>query len=134
MSGLTVSGRVEHILHLRFSDLLAIAPQIDDVAKHVPGRLGAAVRIQAVLDKAGVQPNATHAVLISRDGAYTAKVALAELRNALLVYRLGKDPLPEKEGGPVRYLNPEAMACEPGNKAACSNVKFLGSIELIAAT
>ncbi len=133
MSGLTVSGRVEQILHLRFSDLLAIAPQIDDVSRHVPGRVGAAVLIRAVLEKAGVQPNATHAVLISRDGAYTAKVALADLQESLLVYRLGKDPLPEKEGGPLRYLNPQAMACDASNKAACSNVKFLGSIEVITA-
>lgn len=133
MSGLTVSGRVEHILSLRFADLLTIAPQVDDVSKLVPGRAGSAVRLGILLEKAGAQPSATHVVLISRDGAFTARVALQEARNALIVYRLGQDPLPEKEGGPIRYLNPEAMACEPGNKAACSNVKFLGSIELITA-
>ncbi|MBE7491963.1 MAG: molybdopterin-dependent oxidoreductase [Planctomycetes bacterium] len=133
MPGLTVSGRVEQVLSLRFSDLLALSPQIDDVSALVPGRAGAAVRLSTLLEKAGAQPAATHVVLISRDGAFTARVAIAEARNALIVYRLGQQPLPEKEGGPIRYLNPEAMTCEPGNKAACSNVKFLGSIELITA-
>lgn len=133
MSGLTVSGRVEHVLSLRFSDLLTISPQIDDISKLVPGRAGAAVRLATLLDRAGAQPAATHVVLISRDGAFTARVAIAEARTALIVYRLGNAPLPESEGGPIRYLNPEAMACEPGNKAACSNVKFLGSIELVSA-
>ncbi|MBX3474988.1 MAG: molybdopterin-dependent oxidoreductase [Planctomycetes bacterium] len=133
MSGLTVSGRVEHVLSLRFTDLLTITPQVDDVSALVPGRAGAAVRLASLLEKAGAQSAATHVVLISRDGAFTARVEIAEARSALIVYRLGSGPLPEKDGGPIRYLNPQAMACEPGNKAACSNVKFLGSIELITA-
>jgi DMSO/TMAO reductase YedYZ molybdopterin-dependent catalytic subunit len=133
MPGLTVSGHVENVLFLHYADLLALTPQIDDVSRAVPGRKGAAVRLASVFEKAAVHPSATHAVLISRDGAFSAKVTLAEIANAVLVYRLSDKPLPEADGGPIRFLNPDAMACEPGNKAACANVKHLGAIELVAA-
>lgn len=132
MSGLAVSGRVENLLLLRFSDLLAITPQVEDVSSLAPGRKGSAVRLLSVLEKAGAQAAATHAVLISRDGAFTARVALTDMVNALLLYRLGKDPLPEKEGGPVRFLNPDAANCTTYDKRACANVKHLGAIELIS--
>lgn len=133
MPGLTISGHVENVLFLRYADMLALAPQVDDISRVIPGRTGAAVRLATVFEKAMVHPSATHAVLISRDGAFSAKVTLAEVANALLVYRLGDKPLPEADGGPIRFLNPEAMACAPGNKQACANVKHLGAIEVVVA-
>ena len=84
MSGLFVSGRVEHVLSLRFADLLALSPQVDDVASLVPGRAGSAVRLATLFEKAGVQNVATHAVLISRDGAFTARVTLKDAADTAL--------------------------------------------------
>lgn len=132
MPGVTVSGRVAAPLVLRFADLLAFQAQVEDVSLIMPGRRGSAVPLGAVLTRAQVAPGATHAVLMSRDGAFTATVTLAEVAGALLIYRLGTEPLPETDGGPVRYLNPDAGQCAPDNKAACANVKHLGAIEIIS--
>jgi DMSO/TMAO reductase YedYZ molybdopterin-dependent catalytic subunit len=133
MPGLTITGHVENQLHLRFADFAALPAQIEDVGTVVQARKGGAVALAAVFQKAVVHPAATHAVLISRDGAFSARVALKEIAKAVLVYRMGTEPLPISDGGPVRFLNPDAIACEPGNKLACANVKHLGAIELVVA-
>ncbi|MBX3460007.1 MAG: molybdopterin-dependent oxidoreductase [Planctomycetes bacterium] len=126
-----IAGLVGHPVTLSFEQL-ATLPQIEDVGRLVPGRKGAAVRLHDVL--AGARPDtaATHATLASSDGDFTASVPLDEIGNALLVYRLGDQPLPESLGGPVRFLIPDAKACHSGGADTCANVKFLGSITLTA--
>ena len=50
------------------------------------------------------------------------------MRNALVAYRLDNEPLPEKKGGPFRFLIPNVEECAIGEVDACANVKFLGEI------
>ena len=112
-TGIAIDGLVQHQRAFLYSDLRSL-PQIEDVSEHVPGRQGAAVRLAEVLQHA----------------APDASVPLDEIRDALLVYRLGDAPLPAHLGGPVRFLVPEAKACHSGGADTCANVKFLGRITL----
>jgi hypothetical protein len=43
---------------------------------------------------------------------------------------LGESALPEKKGGPVRFLIPNAEKCGVEGVDACANVKGLGRITL----
>jgi 2-dehydropantoate 2-reductase len=52
------------------------------------------------------------------------------VRDAIVAYRLGNEPLPEKKGGPFRFLIPNIEECAIGGVDACANVKFLARIEL----
>jgi len=48
----------------------------------------------------------------------------------LLIYRLAGDPLPAKDGGPIRFLIPDFAACHTTEVDECANVKFVDRIEL----
>jgi DMSO/TMAO reductase YedYZ molybdopterin-dependent catalytic subunit len=127
---LAVRGAVERELDLAFADLAALPEQVPDVGTVVSGREGGAVPLRAVLACAGVDPSATHVTLVSDDGSFAASTPLAEVADALLVYRLGEKPLPAGQGGPFRFLIPEAAACHTAPVDTCANVKFLGEIRL----
>lgn len=126
---IVIDGLVQHQRAFQYHDLRKL-PQIEDVSEQVPGRQGAAVRLADALRQAAPDAAATHATLASSDGEFTASVPIDEIRDALLVYRLGDAPLPEHLGGPVRFLVPEAKACHSGGADTCANVKFLGRITL----
>jgi DMSO/TMAO reductase YedYZ molybdopterin-dependent catalytic subunit len=126
---ISIRGEVETFCDLGFEDLQGL-PQVPDVGVEVSGREGAGVRLRDVLAKGRPKPTATHATLSSSDGHFAASVPLADIQDALLVYRLGDEPLPRKLGGPIRFLIPDAGACHSGGADVCANVKFLGSIEL----
>ena len=70
---------------------------------------------------------APHAVVASSDGRFQAGLSRAQLEQALLVYALGGDPLPEDQGGPFRLL-------VPAGADACQNVKGVARITLQAAS
>lgn len=128
---LRIMGKVSPECNLSFEDLQKL-PQVEDVSKQVEGRQGAAVRLRSLLEGAQPQPAATHATLASDDGSFRASVPLTDVLDALLVYRLGDQPLPEHLGGPIRFLIPDAAACHTGGADVCANVKHLASIELTA--
>ena len=88
------------------------------------------MRLRALIDQAGRKADATHATLASTDGEFTASVPLDDILDAVLVYQLNGEPLPEQYGGPIRFLIPDAAACHTGGADTCANVKFLGRIEL----
>ena len=48
---------------------------------------------------------------------------------ALVIYRLDGQPLPEKSGGPVRFFIPDFAACHTHEIDECANVKFVDRIE-----
>ena len=52
------------------------------------------------------------------------------LREALIVYRLSNEPLPQDNGGPLRFLIPNDEGCATGGADACANVKFVGALRL----
>ena len=127
---LTIAGEVENEKTFTYGDLKSLPAQVDDVAREVEGRQGHGVRLRSLIDAAGRKPAATHATLASTDGKFTASVPLDDILDAVLVYQLNGEPLPEQFGGPIRFLIPDAAACHAGGADTCANVKFLGRIEL----
>lgn len=132
MSTLRVEGAVESPLELCFEDLAGLPGQVADLARVVPGREGAAVRLESLLAAARPRSGATHATLESSDGAFTASVPLESVSDAVVAYREGDAPLPEKRGGPFRFFIPDGGACATAEVDQCANVKFLARIFLTA--
>jgi hypothetical protein len=52
------------------------------------------------------------------------------VETALLAYRLGDAPLPPQQGGPLRFLIPDATACGLEGIDACANVKDVGVLRV----
>ena len=128
---LRIDGEVQTPCVFDFADMSALPDQIADVAALMPGRHGTAVRLQTLLETAGVNPQATHLTLHATDGDYAASVPLAAVADsAILVYRVDEHPLPSSQGGPVRFLIPNAEACGLGEVDGCANVKYLDRIEI----
>jgi 2-dehydropantoate 2-reductase len=130
MASLRIDGEVRDACDLSFADLRALPGQVDDVGALVPGREGGAVRLDSILARVGRNAAATHATLVSADGKFTASVPLEAVRDAVVAYRLGDEPLPERQGGPMRFFIPNVEECAIGGVDACANVKFLARIEL----
>ena len=130
MGTLRVEGEVTISRHFSFRDLATLPDQISDVSLLVPGREGGGVRLQSILDQVVPTTAVQYITLQSTDGKFSASIPLAAVRNAIVAYRLGNDPLPEKKGGPFRFLIPNIEECAIGGVDACANVKFLGRIEL----
>jgi hypothetical protein len=103
---------------------MALPGGIDDVAKLVPKRSGAAARVAALLDAYEV-PASGSAVLCAADGFASEPVPLSALRAGLLVHSQGDAALPREQGGPFRLLIPDGT---PGAPSACSNVKAVTRI------
>jgi len=111
--------------------MAALPGQVDDVSSLVKKRSGAAVKLGAVLARAGVRAEATHLTVESADGTFSASVPLAGVRDvALLVYREDDEPLSSSKGGPVRLLIPDAAACRTAEIDTCANVKFVATLTL----
>lgn len=130
MSKLRVEGEVEHPQVFGFEDLQALPNQIEDVSRVVPGKVGAGVALSAILARVGLSQGATHVYLESEDKSFQATLPLAEVRHAVLAYRLDEGPLPESKGGPVRFLTPHDGSCDKLDGHACANVKGLGILRL----
>ena len=125
---LSVSGLVSQPLDFEHERLASMPGQIPDVAALAPGRKGAAVRFGAVLDAVSPQAQAAF-VTLEADGGFSASVPLAAVADqALLLYALDGAPLPEEQGGPVRFLIPDPAACGTDEVDQCANVKWLNAI------
>lgn len=94
-----------------------------DVGDVVPGRVGVAASMAALLDEVGVA--ATSVVFGADDGLVTAPAPVADVRKAWLVYGLDGGPLPQNQGGPFRLLVPPDVGA-----TACANVKGVSRIVL----
>jgi DMSO/TMAO reductase YedYZ molybdopterin-dependent catalytic subunit len=130
--GVTIEGLVTKTLELEAADLASMPGQIDDVAAFVAGRHGAAVRLAAVLERAGIETGAEWLTVESDDGSFAASVPLEAVREALLVHSLDGAPLPRDKGGPVRLLIPDAARCGTAEVDKCANVKNVGVLRLDA--
>ena len=129
---LLVTGAVDQPLELETAELRGLPDQVADISSLFPGREGAAVRFTSVIQHAGPLPDATHATLTSADGSFEATVPLAGVTEALLVHSLATEPLPERFGGPVRMLIPDAATCKTSDVDMCANVKALACIHVHA--
>lgn len=93
------------------------------VEQRVPGRVGTAALLSSVLDLLSVPPEA-RVVLCAADGMIAEPVTRADLADALLVYALEGEALPDKHGGPFRVL-------VPAGPSRCANVKALNRIRVL---
>ncbi len=120
-----VEGMIARPCRLTFDDLAALEGQVCDVSKIIAGRDGVAVRLAAIVQHAAVDPEATHLTVIADDDSFSASVPLAAVEDAVLLYKLGEEPLPVSRGGPFRFLVPEAARQRSAEVDACANVKFV---------
>jgi DMSO/TMAO reductase YedYZ molybdopterin-dependent catalytic subunit len=132
---LKVSGMVDRPFSLTYDELAAL-PQVEAditlccVSNEVGGRLvGNArwqgVRLQDLLDRAGVRPGATQLVGRSVEGftvGFPTSV-LADGRAALVALGMGGEPLPIRHGFPARLV-------VPGLYGYVSATKWLEELEL----
>lgn len=130
MSSLRIEQEGKSTQVLDFNELCQLKGQIDDVAKLIPGRVGRAVTLRSILDRLKHSQEFEYLTVESTDGGFSASVRLEELRNAVLAYRLGEEPLPKEHGGPIRFLIPNDEGCATGGADACANVKFVGTLRL----
>ncbi len=128
---LEVCGQVRQPGRFDFAALSRLPGQIDDIATLVPGRSGGAVRLVSLLDAVHPDAGATYITVESNDASFSASVPLAAVvESAVVLYRLGGQALPERQGGPFRFLITDAQACATGGADLCANVKFVGRIAL----
>jgi DMSO/TMAO reductase YedYZ molybdopterin-dependent catalytic subunit len=112
---LKVKGLVDREITLSYADLLAMRPTALTrdfqcvTGWRVPEVAWKGVRLQDVLDRAGVRPEATAVRFTSFDGTYSESLTLAQARrrDVLVAYELEGSPLSDAHGGPVRlYIAP----------------------------
>ncbi len=102
-----------------------------DVSRFHPQRQGDGVELLAILERAGVRPEASHLTLhADRDDFHVSIPLQLVSEQGILVYRLGDGPLGTERGGPVRFLVRDPTACHTGELDECANVKYLSRIEL----
>jgi DMSO/TMAO reductase YedYZ molybdopterin-dependent catalytic subunit len=130
MSSLRIEQEGKAAEELDFQQLAALDGQIDDVSALIPGRVGGAVTLQAILDRLQPDRDLDHLTVASTDGGFAASVPLEALRHAVIAYRVGDEPLPRDKGGPLRFLIPNDEGCATGGADACANVKFVGTLRL----
>ena len=130
---LRVDGDVDRPAELSLDDLSAIdaAHQVADAGTLSPNRKGAAVSLMGLLELVGARPSAKYLTLHASADDFHASVPLSAVRDqGYFVYRLGEQPLPVSDGGPVRFFIPDPDACQAGEVDECANVKFLEHVEL----
>jgi DMSO/TMAO reductase YedYZ molybdopterin-dependent catalytic subunit len=130
---LTVDGLVDRPVRLRIADLDAIpeAARVADVSRFHPKRQGDGVRLEAILERVGVRPEANHVTLHADRDDFHVSVPLEPLREqGIIVYRLGDGELGVEQGGPIRFLVRDPSVCHTGELDECANVKYLSRIEL----
>ena len=130
MSALRIEQEGMPARELDFRQLAELDGQIDDVGALIPGRVGGAVTLQAILDRLNPDRDLDYLTVESTDGGFAASVPLEALRHAIIAYRVGDEPLPRDKGGPLRFLIPNDEGCATGGADACANVKFVGTLRL----
>ena len=129
--GLEVCGQVRQPGRFDFEALARLPGQVEDISTMVPGRTGSGVRLASLVAAVQPLPEATHITVESTDGSFSASVPLAAVvESGVVLYRLGRQALPEHQGGPFRFLITDAQACATGGADLCANVKCVGRLAL----
>jgi DMSO/TMAO reductase YedYZ molybdopterin-dependent catalytic subunit len=130
---LQVYGLVTRPLTFTFDQLrdLPADHQIADLNQLIPGRSGAAIRMDALLQLANADPAATHLGLHASRDDFHASVPIDVVKpRGLVLYAQDGQPLTEKQGGPFRFFIVDYASCRTEEIDECANVKFLDAIEL----
>ena len=105
--------------------------QVNDVSRFHPKRPGDGVTLEAILERAGVRPDANYLTLHADRDDFHVSVPLEPLRDqGIVVYRVGWERLGPEHGGPIRFLVRDPSACHSVELDECANVKYLSRIEL----
>jgi hypothetical protein len=126
---LEVDGLVANELSLTYDNITSF-PSVSEIVtlRCVDGPTGTAdwkgVRLSAVLDMAGVLPNATELVFYAADG-YSSSITLdyADNDDVILAYEMNGETLPVDHGRPLRLVAP--------GKFGYKWVKWITHIEVI---
>jgi methionine sulfoxide reductase catalytic subunit len=111
---LAVTGLVRTPLQLSWQEFSAL-PQTGEKDDFlcvegwgVKGVEWTGVRVREVLDRAGLDPSATHLVFLSSDLEYYDALTVAQARtdDVLLAHELNGEPLAFEHGWPVRLVTP----------------------------
>jgi DMSO/TMAO reductase YedYZ molybdopterin-dependent catalytic subunit len=129
---LTIGGLVDKPYTLTFEELTALPSTTLTTDIHCVTKwskfdtVWRGVRVKDLLDKAGIQPDATH-VMGHAEFGYTANLPLTDaiLDESLVVWEYEGEPLEPIHGGPVRLLIP--------NLYFWKSPKWLRGIELMNA-
>ncbi|TFH19454.1 MAG: molybdopterin-binding oxidoreductase [Acidimicrobiales bacterium] len=132
---LKIGGMVDNPLEISFADLLA-RPQVERYVTlscvsnpvgggYIGNALWQGVLLKDILDEAGVQAGATQLVSRSVDGwtAGTPTEVIMDGRDAMLAIAMNGEPLPARNGYPVRMV-------VPGLYGYVSATKWVTDIEL----
>ena len=134
-TNLTIDGEVATPLTLSRTDMAALPDEllVPDVSQLEPRRQGRAVQLTALLDRAAPTAAATHLTLHASSDDFAASIPLEVVRNSgVLIFEIDGEAVQTAQGGPYRFLIPNAAACQTAELDACANVKFLDRIELTA--
>lgn len=134
-AALVIDGEVGRPARLDWAALRALpaAFQIDDVSQIDPRRRGGAVWLTGLLAQVEPRATATHLTLHATADDFHASVPLDSVRaSGMLIYRLGEEPLPASQGGPLRFYIRDHASCHAAEVDECANVKFVDRIELTA--
>jgi len=132
---LTIDGEVDSPVSLSLEDLAAFdaAHQVLDVSRIDPKRKGDAITLAGLLARVNLKAGAKYLTLHASRDDFHASIPLDAVREkAILIFRLGGQPLPESAGGPVRFYIPDFAACHTSEIDECANVKFVDRIEFSA--
>jgi len=128
---LTIDGAVEEPRELSLADLHNYGGLVEDISQIAPRRRGSAVPIGALIAAADPSAAATHITLHAEGDGFAASVPLDAIRDrGYVLFGTTVAPLTESEGGPVRFLVPDAAACGLAEVDTCANVKSLSRIEV----
>ncbi|MBR9801881.1 MAG: molybdopterin-dependent oxidoreductase [Rubinisphaera brasiliensis] len=106
--------------------------QIEDVSRLFPRRKGRGLKLACLIDSLLPAGEAIEEVTLrSSADDFEKRIAYDLIAGqAVLVYELNGQPLPESAGGPFRLLVPGTTVCGSAELDHCVNVKFLDLIEL----
>ncbi len=132
--GLEITGKVENAKSYNYDDIVSMpSVEQESTLMCISNAVGAGlssnavftgVRMQDLLNEAGVQESAVEVKLLGADG-YTDTFSIEKALDptTLVVYEINGEPLPEKHGYPVRIVVPGLY----GEK----NVKWVTGIEVV---
>ena len=114
-------------------DILASLPnfaKVGDVGEVAAGRAGGAVYLSALIED---EDRAKFKRLeLESDDGYKDSVPLDEvLERGLVVFEDRGRPLSGEQGGPFRFLIPNAAECKTADLDKCANVKHLRVLRLV---
>lgn len=132
---LRIDGEVQQPQDFTYDDLQQIpaAQQVRDVSQFHPSRKGDGVTLNSLLERVQPKSVATYLTLYASADNFAASVPLDAIRaEGIVVYSLDGGSLPQKNGGPIRFLIRNPAACHTDELDDCANVKFVDRIELTA--